>query len=43
MGCVLGYGVLYCLLVLLSELVNVLGEMLFDGGLNEKSVDVLFE
>ena len=43
MGCVLGYGALHRLPAPLSEPVNAPGEMLFDGGLNEKSADASFE
>lgn len=43
MGCVLGYGALHRLPAPLSEPVNAPGEMLFDGGMNEKNGDAAFE
>lgn len=44
MGCVLGYGALHRLPAPLSEPVNAPGEMMFDGGVNEKSAaDASFE
>lgn len=43
MGCVLGYGALHRLPAPLSEPVNAPGEMMFDGGVNEKSGETAFE